>query len=335
MNTVYTGNIGNARDITLLGGRLQLENGCLTLGENDLLLSGTSYDYFPSPSSRDEFFVTLRQRYVKAGEVHVFNGATIDYKLKYVPVLKCGDKILTLNSEDDYFITDNFFESPHRWRERWDNMIVPVSQGCLQHADASLLPIKLSYKEIEYLVPRLGLSLPKQLQVVLLPFHIATVTSKQHEYHVAQIALQDEASVADYPLFEDSTFTSMTHVVSLLAIYGACVAFVLDHTSQILPFIQSYAGWCYEHLQFHNLTEIFGSYVPVLYLGNLFGWMLEVVQFIILFIVMGCIVPAIALVVPSVVSTLLAYCTVWIRRVYLSIRKHMHFDYALKASALG
>lgn len=326
MNRVYTENIGNARDITLLGGRLLLKDGYLTLGEKDLLHNDTSYYYVPSPSSRDAFLSSLRQKYVREGEAHVFDKASVNYRLKYVPVLKCGNKIMTLNSEDEYFITDKFFERPHSWQNDWDSLIAPIANGCLQSSACDPLPIKLSYKEISYLAPRLGLSLPKQLQVVLMPFHIAYITSERHEYHAAQIALENEYLVCDFPQFEDYTFSAMTHVFFMLALYGAFAAFVLANTDQILPFIKSYAKWVRDNMSILNLEDILDGYIPTLYIGRLIGVILNIIEVILLVILMGGIVPAIALVVPSIASTILAFCTIWIRRIYLRTKKEWLFN---------
>lgn len=330
MNRVVTEGLGNARDITLLGGRLQLKDGNLTLGEKDLLHNDTSYYYVPSPSGRDAFLRSLRQKYVNEGEAYVFEKASVNYRLKYVPVLKCGNKILTLNSEDDYFITDKFFERPHSWHSDWDSHIAPVANGCLRSSECYLLSIKLSYKEISYLAPRLGLPLSKQLQVVLLPFHVATITSGRHEYHAAQVAIGDECLVCDHPQFEDSTFSAMAHALCLLAIYGTGAAFVLTNSDQIKPFIESYAKWVGNNMAILNLDDILDSYIPLLYIGRIIGVLLNIVEVILLVILMAGIVPAIALVVPSIASTILAFCMIWSRRVYLRIKKAWLFDKAVE-----
>lgn len=333
MNTVVTENIGNARDITLLGGRLQLENGYLTLGEKDLLYDDTSYYYFSSPSSRDEFFNALRRHYVKNGQSQVFDGAKVDYRLKYIPVLVCGSRILALNNEVDYFITDNFFEKPHVWLSNWDNMIAPVANGCLQGTERSLLPIKLSYREISYLAPSLKLPLPKQLKIVLMPFHTATITGKHREYRAAQIAVRNAELVCDYPKYSDATFSAMTHVLFLLAIYGACAAFVLCNTDteQFLPLVKSYAKWGFNHFFINDLDEIFGSYIPFLYLGNIVGVIVEIILAIIVVILIFGVIPAVALIVPMIVSSILAFCTIWIHRIYLEIRKGMLFNKSVRS----
>lgn len=328
MNRVVTENIGNARDITLLGGRLQLENGYLTLGENDLLRDGTSYYSFSSLSDSSEFLESIRKQYVGKGQPSVFDGATINYKLEYIPVLKCGNKLLTLNSEDDYFITDNFFGNPYIWDKEWDNMIVPVaprrihcSSGC------SVLPIKLSYKEISYLAPRLNLPLQGNLQVVLLPFHVASITNKKHEYHVAQIALKHYHPVCDYPMFEDSTFVAINQLFMLIAVYCACAVFIILNKDQAEPFTTSYLHWIKDNFYISGLVDTCGDYIPIL--GHIFGFLIEVALVIVLVFVFAGIVPSIAMIIPLFVSNILSFLTIWLRRLYLFLKKKWIFKKAV------
>ena len=213
--------------------------------------------------------------------------------------------------------------------------MVPVTKGCLRSFDIRLLPIKLSYKEISYLAPRLDLSLPDQLQIVLMPFHVACITSKQHEYHVAQIALENTAQISDYPLSDDSTFSAITHVFFLAAFYGACATFVLDNTDQVLLLKESYVRWWNSFLYDSGIRDILddgiretlNDYFPVL--GWLVGMILEIVIIILLIILIIGIVPAIALVVPAIVASILAFCTTWIRRIYLRIKKIRLFNKAI------
>lgn len=328
MNRVVTENIGNARDITLLGGRLQLENGYLTLGENDLLRDGTSYYSFSSLSDSSEFLESIRKQYVWKGQPHVFDGATIKYKLEYVPVLKCGNRLLTLNSEDDYFITDNFFDKPYYWDKEWDNMITPVAPRSIQcSSGCSVLPIKLSYKEISYLAPRLNLPLQGNLQVVLLPFHVASITNNKHEYHVAQIALKHYHPVCDYPMFEDSTFSAINQVFMLIALYCACVAFIILNKDQAEPFTLSYLNWIKDHFYISGLVDTWEGYIPIL--GSLIGFLLEVVLVIVLVFVFAGVVPSIAMIVPLLVSVILSFCTLWLRRLYLLLKKMWLFKKAV------
>jgi len=327
MSKIIAEDLGNARNITLLGGRLQIEGQKLALFSKDLLHEGTSYHYLRKMSSSGEFFDNVRRHYVGRGAVQVFNEAKVTYCLKYVPVLKCGEKLFALNNEDDYFVTDYFFSTPLSWKNSWDAVMLPVSDGCLDTSEIRILEIKLSYKEIAYLVPRLNMPLAEQLQVILMPIHVASITSKQWEYHAAQIALPDTVLAYDYPLFNDKIFSSMTHVVFLLAAYGACVAYAIQHADHWKEYLDRYWN-CWSWLSKPINNEVFrntlNDYVPIL--GWLAGMVIELILLLLMVILVVGIVPAILLAVPAIGSSIVATITVWFRRLLLWMKKWRLFN---------
>ena len=300
MNKIVTQSVGNASRITLLGGRLQLNDGYLTLGQQDLLYDNTNYYYLSASSSREDFLSNLRRHYVKRGAVHVFDDATISYELRYVPVLKCDDKLLILNNEDDDFITDNFFCTPLQWDDSWNSQVYNVVDGCLRNVDGRLLPINLSFKEISYLAPRLELSLSDQFIVLLMPFHVAHIISEKRDYQVAQIAVRNSNLVYDFPLYDDTTFSGLVHVFFLVAIYGLGTAFVVNHSAEVKPFIENYLQWWFEYHSVPDIKGYLNDIIPII--GWLAGFLLEIILWILFVILVIGIIPAIALAVPALAA---------------------------------
>lgn len=330
MNKIVTESIGNARNNTLLGGRLQLIDGQLILSEQDSFHPNTQYYYIAASSNKEDFLNNIRRHYVNYGAVQIFDKAKITYELKYLPVLKCGDKLLTLNNEDDDFITENYFSKPLQWNSSWDGLLKNVTDGCLTTSKCSLLRVNLSFKEISYLVSRFGLVKSNQLQIIFLPFHCAVISCVNKEYHVAQIALRNTELEFDYPFFDDSTFFAIIHLLLLIFIYGIFVVFAINNIDQSRQFFEDYGTWWKIHLPLPDLSKSLDSIIPII--GWLIGMVLDLVLIILYVIFIIGIVPAIALIIPAFLTYLLATSLIKLRRFTVKRKKEMLFSKSVKRS---
>lgn len=328
MKRVSVENINSSRDVTLLGGRLQLREGLLSLTDTDLLHQHTQYYYLlPNETSRSEFIKGLRSHYVRHGAVKVFNGSEVSYSLKYVPTVRFCNRLLSLNNEDDYFVTDRFFCPPLSWNDSWEMAVRPVMEGCLRSSDAHFMPINLSYREISYLAQRLGMKFSEPFQIVLVPFHKMVIRNREHEYHIARPAVGNTSSAFDYPLFNDTTFSALVSLLLLLVFYGICIAYMVAHSDQFVPWLQSYTAWLKENVPFPSFREIFHDYVPIL--GWIVGMFVEIAYAIVGAVIVFGVIPAIALTVPAIMSVVLAKTLLWTRRICLVIRKVLLFRRAM------
>lgn len=328
MKSVTTESIGNAKDIRLIGGRLQIKDGQLTLDTKDPFHPETEYFYLKAATNRDTFIKNVRRHYVKYGTVDVFEKASFSYLLKYLPVLKCGERMLALNNVNMDFITDEFFYLPPYWERKWDNRLLPVTENCIPFADKRILPINLSMKEVEYLAPRMELDLPEHPLVVLIPFHTGIIKNCDSTFHVAQIALCNTILKYDYPFFDDKTFSSIAQLTFMLATYGVCAAFVAEHFDQAKPFFIDYCKWWDDFFTFREFREQGNDIVPIL--GWIVGFFLDILVGIVIIILIFGIIPVLALVTPSIVAIMLATITIGLRRLYLKTKKWLNFNHVTK-----
>ena len=205
-----------------LGCRWEISGDKLVQLSIDPFHEGTTY-YYIEPSQTLKDFKSLVGGILcgdtkdLGAEEEIFDNAKVNFKCVYLPVLKCGDKVLALNSAKNDYIIKQYFgngtmtasELGYEKKEMWE--------GCIDLKNVEIYPIDLSQKEIDYLASYYNIDKRNNYEVIFCPIYISELANDKQHFTATKLAVNVNTSVIyDYTMDNDSFILSLGHLLVLI-----------------------------------------------------------------------------------------------------------------------
>lgn len=276
-----------------LGCRLVVSGNKISSLPLDPFREGTDYYFIKPLQTLDDFKSSLGG--ISCGNIEklgidpvIFNKVKISFKCVYFPVLKCGEKMLPLNSVINEHIMKQYFANGTIPASYWDSC-----ESLLMHDDsfdltnAEIYPIDLSSKEVDYLVSYYKLKQGKNYEVFFLPIYISEMTNGKRHFTASQLGTGNATSIKnDYVKDNDSFFEAIMRIVLMSGSMAFAVYFCIANISGIEDLTTLIGDFYNIFINFHN--NIYGSH-PVF--ANLFLLILFPIMVILGALVLsGCII---------------------------------------------
>lgn len=196
-----------------LGCRWEIKDKKLVSLPLDPFCEGTTYHYI-SPTQTLKDFKSLVGGVIcgdiqdTGAEEQILDKSNISFRCVYLPVLKCGDTLLALNTVKNTYVIKQYFKDGTMPAQELGNRIQEMQEGCIDLEDAEIYPIDLSRKEIEYLISYYHLNKEKDhYEVVFCPFFLSELAHETQRFTATKLAADAQAPVVyDYDMDDDSLF---------------------------------------------------------------------------------------------------------------------------------
>lgn len=223
----------------LLGCKWLVRNGKLISLERDLFKGGTKYYYINTSKHISDFNRDLAETISKEASQEVMEDVRIVSQCVYIPTLRCGDRLLSLNTvQDDFVLSQYFSGGTMDLKPFGDVRLLPLSEGCIDVRSVQIREVNLSVREADYLVSYYNLNNSSEMEVVFVPFFIASISTKTRRFEAAQPGFVNVDSIQhDFPAYDDFVFASVLQVLFCLLFYSISGIILYNHWGEFVDVI--------------------------------------------------------------------------------------------------
>lgn len=237
-----------------LGCRWEISGNKLVSLPIDPFHEGTTY-YYIKPSQTLNDFKNLVGGIICGNtqdlgvEEKILDKSKINFKCVYLPVLKCGDKVLALNTAKNGYIIKKYFRNGTMPTSELECEKIEMQEGCINLKDVDIYPIDLSQKEIDYLVSYYNIDLKENnYEVIFCPIYISELANGKQDFTATKLAVNVNTSVNyNYTMDNDSFLQSLGHMLVLIVtvlLETALITTLLNdnysYNDALGPYIQEY-----------------------------------------------------------------------------------------------
>lgn len=312
----------------VLGCLWKISSGQLTSLSSDPFREGTKYYYIPAFQSLDCFKKSLADVISNGGnksgiDATVLTGAKVDFKCVYLPVLRCGDRLLPLNASANHYIIKEYFSSGTMPLSVWqDCMINEMEDGCIGLTDTEILPIDLSPKEIDYLISYYDLDGGSQYEVIFCPVYCSELANDKQRFFAVQLASQGAEIHHEYPMEESLLLESSLQLVFVLFCLAAFMYFIFSGKSLMEVLTPLATDYFDIFGNFHESTQQ-QAYECFFLIGLLFAFV-DVILGVPLWVLLGSVILSGLIlfpVLPGLIISRLLFAVYMIQKKHRIIRK--------------
>ncbi len=319
----------NDNDV-LLGCKYFIKGGVLSLLDKDLFCDDTSYYYIKKSLSLKDFNKYVRSILLNA-DTDCMKKSNYSVECVYLPTLRCGNRLIALNTVEDKFIIEHYFKGGYMSLPSLN--ISTLAEGCINTKECKIRAVDLSVKEVDFLISHYGLSKEDNYKIIFIPFYVAKVMNDNNIFYITKLAYKDECLSKHNVLPVDSIVFRTSLFLLLLAFcytYMGCIIdeYLMGYDYDIKSALQAMVD---QHLQPQiywvddlELAEVLGGYVP--FLGTLLGVLLHLIIVILLLIFYLGILPMLCIAVPFVLSLLLSYTIDTVRNKVKGFLKYKEYE---------
>lgn len=237
-----------------LGCRWEISGDKLVSLPLDPFCEGTVY-YYIKPSQTLKDFKGLVGSTIcgntqnLGAEKRILDKSKISFKCIYLPVLKCGDKVLALNTVKNDYIIKQYFRDGIMSASELECEMIEMQEGCIDLKNVDIYPIDLSLKEIEYLTSYYKIDLSgNNYEVIFCPIYVSELINDKYHFTATNLAVSDNTLVYyDYTMDNDSFIQSsgnMLFLVAAVLLETAIVVHWLNVNNSYIdtfgPYVQDY-----------------------------------------------------------------------------------------------